>query len=299
MGRPKNVKHRVAIQLVLTFTVILSIITLLSSFSKHTVLQQKQEHSQGRVYLQEKVPTFFLHGWNGSYKSETSMVSAAIDAGVTKWVLRVDVDGNGEARLLNDIPVDATNPLIEVSFLDNTNSDYQRCASWFKSAILAVRKHYIFNEYNVVAHSMGNMVLMNYLKDYSGDSSLPRLRKQVDLAGNFNGIIGWDDEPHQMKFQKDGSPLPQTSEFTNILPLRSSYPYHQVDILNVYGDIGDGSQSDGNVTNASSKALHYIVVDRAKSYKELLIRGNEGQHSNLHESNQVCIAIIQFIWGKQ
>ncbi|BDR53884.1 alpha/beta hydrolase [Bombiscardovia nodaiensis] len=246
--------------------------------------------------MKAQVPTFFLHGWNGSYESEEHMTQAIRDAGRTKTVVRVDVDPAGQAKLLGKLPQGATNPLVEVSFLDKTNIDYQLNGQWLKQAILTVRAAYPFDKYNVVAHSMGNMVLLNYLRDTAGDTSLPKLSKQVDLAGNFNGILGRNDEPNRMTFDKTGLPSPQTPEFQALLPLRSTYPDHQVDVLNVFGDVDDGSHSDGNVSNESSRALSYLLGGRARSYREVTIHGGEGKHSNLHESRQVDQLLISFLW---
>ncbi|AKV55752.1 putative cell surface hydrolase (putative) [Bifidobacterium actinocoloniiforme DSM 22766] len=248
-------------------------------------------------FAQEEVPTFFLHGWSGSYKSETHMVNAVQDAGVTKTMVRVGVSPSGQATMTSNLPQSARNPLIEVSFVDNTNADYTLCGQWFKSVVTTVHAVYPFERYNVVAHSMGNMVLANYLRDTAGDASLPQLRKQVDLAGNFNGIIGVDDQPNQMTFDAAGLPSPQTPEFKALLSLRNTYP-QSAEILNIYGDKGDGTHSDGQVSNASSRALRYLTGGRAKSYRELKITGPDAAHSNLHESSQVDRQLVDFIWRR-
>ncbi|BDR55434.1 alpha/beta hydrolase [Bombiscardovia apis] len=251
---------------------------------------------QEEKYVQSRVPTFFLHGWNGSYLSEMHMVNAIKDAGVSKTAVRVDVDAEGQAQLLAAIPEDATNPLIEVSLLDKTNADYRLCGTWFKAALEAVRSQYYFDEYKVVAHSMGNMVLLNYLRDTANDAQRPRLIKQADLAGNFNGIIGNNDLPNRMTFNEQGLPSPQTYEFQSLLGLRTTYPDKQVDVLNIFGDLDDGSHSDGNITNASSQSLRYLLGGRARTYREITIHGSQGRHSNLHESDQVDRELIGFLW---
>ena len=80
--------------------------------------------------------------------------------------------------------------------------------------------------------------------------------------------------------------------------MKEKYPKAQVQVLNIYGDLDDGSNSDGRVNNDSSKALAALLKGRARSYQELEIKGEKGQHSKLHESAKVDRAIIDFIWKK-
>ncbi|RBP97774.1 alpha/beta hydrolase [Bifidobacterium aemilianum] len=246
-------------------------------------------------YIQEPIPTFFFHGWNGSYRSEEQMCRAIKAAGVTKTVIRADVDERGGVSFVGTIPKGASNPLVEVNFVDNKNVDYTTLAAWARNVIVATRGIYRFDSYNAVGHSMGNMVIMNFLNNYSDDATLPLLHKQVALAGNFNGIIGDDDQPNLRKLDAEGKPNQMNWLYQNILPLRQTYP-QGVDVLNIYGNIGDGTNSDGNLTNASSQSMRYLVSGRAKSYREEMISGKNGGHSALHENQEVDRLLIDFLW---
>lgn len=65
-------------------------------------------------------------------------------------------------------------------------------------------------------------------------------------------------------------------------------------MLNIYGDIGNGS--DERVYNNSSKSLKYLVVN-GRSYQEVKIKGAKGQHNQLHESGKVDRAMQKFLWN--
>ena len=52
-------------------------------------------------------------------------------------------------------------------------------------------------------------------------------------------------------------------QYQHLLALREVYPENQIDVLNIYGDIG--GETDGSVLNVSSKALRYLVAERAKA----------------------------------
>ena len=145
---------------------------------------------------------------------------------------------------------------------------------------------------------MGNMAVAYYMLDNASDSSLPQLQKQVDIAGHYNGILGLSGAPQTYALKKAGAPVEPTRAYTELLALRDKYPKDQVQVLNIYGDLGDGSNSDGRVNNDSSKALAYLLKGRARLYQELEIKGEQGQHSKLHENTKVDRAIIDFIWKK-
>ena len=159
-----------------------------------------------------------------------------------------------------------------------------------------LQARYQIKQFNVVAHSMGNMAVAYYLLDNGQNKKLPRLNKQVSLAGHYNGILNYD-APKDASLRKDGAPKVQTNSYQALLPLKKRYP-KQVAVLNIYGDLNDGSHSDGRVANASSKSLAYLVADRAASYQELVIKGKGGQHSRLHENRRVAQRIVNFLFLK-
>lgn len=248
-------------------------------------------------YVAQRIPTFFFHGWGGSYRSEEQMTHAIQHAGVTQTIIRADVTTHGQVRLRQRLPRTARNPLIEVNFLDNRHADYQLTSRWAAKVFQTVQQQYPFHKFNVVAHSMGNMTFMYYLVNHAAVQSAPHLNKQVALAGHFNGILGYDDRPNRMQLNAAGRPQPMNPEYRPLLPLRQTYP-RSAAVLNIYGDRHDGTHSDGAVSNASSQSLRYLVRSRARSYREQKIVGTRAQHSQLHENSQVDRLLINFLWHK-
>lgn len=259
------------------------------------------KHAQAvasKKYVQESIPTIFFHGYGSSYRAEEQMTGAAKKAGVTKTIVRVNVSPNGYAKLIGSIPKKAKNPIVEVNFDDNKQQDYYTAGEWAKNVIKVLQKDYKFKKVNLVGHSMGNMAINFYILENAKDKSLPKINKVVDIAGHFNGIIDIDDEPNQMKLAKNGKPITKMDQgYKDLLKLRKVYPTN-TKVLNIYGDKGDGTHSDGAVTNNSSKSLRYLVADRAKSYQEKKFVGKMAQHSKLHENKQVDKVLIHFLWGK-
>lgn len=247
-------------------------------------------------YINSNVPTLFFHGWGSSYRAERQIANYAKNKGVTNTIIRADVSAKGEVELIGSMKKNAKNPIVEVNYQDNKNANYNEDAKWMKNVVVALQKKYGIKKFNVVGHSMGNMSIMFYLLNYGGDKNLPQIQKQVDIAGHFNGILGMDDKLGESKLEKNGKPNIFRQSYKKLLAIRESYPKNQIDVLNIYGDIGD--KSDGRVSNNSSKSLKYLLNSREKSYQELKISGKYGQHSKLHESKGGDKALIGFLWAK-
>lgn len=278
----------------IVFSVVLALVVVVTGFfgfSRHIQAVNSEK------YVQKNTPTLFFHGYGSSFNAETQMTGAIKKAGVTKTIVRVNVSPNGYAKLIGAIPKKAKNPLVEVNFDNNKQSDYYVAGEWVKNVIELLQKEYQFKQVNLVGHSMGNMAINYYILENADKKGLPKINKVVDIAGHFNGILGMNDKPNQMKLAKNGKPTKMDKSYQQLLKLRKVYPT-KTDVLNIFGDKGDGSHSDGSVSNASSKSLKYLVKNRAHSYREKTITGKMAQHSKLHENKEVDKLLINFLWKK-
>lgn len=274
----------------------------------------KQNHDENAVQeiqpvkvSSKTVPTFFFHGWGSSWHAEDTMAQAIKRAGATNTIVRVNVNKKGRARLIGKIKKNAKNPLVEVNFSDNklTNSQYNgqyanaydsMGARYVKNAIDLVRNKYHYSKINIVAHSMGNLEVASYIKLNAGKKNFPQIDHLVAMAGHYDGIIGMNDKRHQLKIdKKTGKPSIMRPEYRNLLSLRKIFPKN-TKVLNIYGNLEDGTNSDGDVSNASAQSLKYLINGRAKSYRQLMIRGKGGQHSKLYNNAQVNRALVNFLW---
>jgi len=274
-----------------TIIAIVLVVSGFFGFSKHV------QAVNSAKYVQTSTPTLFFHGYGSSFNAETQMTNAAKKAGVTKKIVRVNVSPNGYAKIIGSIPKSAKNPIVEVNYDNNKMSNYHTAGKWAANVIKVLQKDYKFKSVNLVGHSMGNMAINYYIMDNAGKKGMPKVNKVVDIAGHFNGILGMNDQPNQMKLDKDGKPTKMDKDYKELLKLRKVYPTN-TDILNIYGDKNDGTHSDGDVSNASSMSLKYLVSGRAHSYQEKKIVGKQAQHSKLHENKEVDKLLINFLWKK-
>lgn len=247
------------------------------------------------IYIQSSRPTLFFHGYGSNYWAEKHMANAAKNQGAADTVIRADVSENGEVTLKGEIPEDARNPIVLVNYEKNRGADFEQVSEYAYNVVKALQDKYDITEMNMVGHSYGNMSIMFYMINHGTDTTLPKLVKQVNIAGAFNGVIGID-EPDDVRLDDNGKPSIMNETYRALLNVQETYPENQVDVLNIYGDTGNGG--DGSVTVKSAKSLRYLISDVAKSYQEIEIDGSDGRHSKLHETSKVDDPLIKFLWGK-
>lgn len=269
---------------------ILFVIILIAAFKTYS--QYKENN-----YKYANIPTFYLHGYGGTENSIKYMINSAVQKEITEEVIKAKVSKEGMVTFEGALSPDAKNPVIEIILEDNTNKDLNKNAQWIQQVIIATMSQHHFDLFNFVAHSMGNQSFSYYMLNYGDNQNLPKLNKQVSLAGNFNGEVDIDGLDLDVKLDEDGKPNKMLKAYKDLLPMKKSYP-ETTKVLNIYGDIEDGTHSDNRVTNVSSKSLRYLVDDKVRSYEEFKVAGRNADHSELHDNSYVTDKMNQFLWGK-
>lgn len=258
--------------------------------SSTTQIQHNQKTSHS-----DTTPTIYLHGYGAGARSTNSMISYAEQHDSAHKVLTATILKNGQVKLTGSWPKNTKRPLIQVVLKDNTNNDYFVTREWIHNLLLLLKRKYHITQYNTVAHSMGNLTLLFYQVKYGRVAKLPQLKKQVNLGAPFNGIIGLDDQPNRNHLEQNNKPKYSSSAYQYLLKHRDGYPTG-VHILNIFGNKEDGTNSDDAVSVTSARSLHYLLRKKARSYREVEIKGAGGQHSKLHENKTVDTYIGHFLW---
>lgn len=254
--------------------------------------QVKKDNQESDITI--GTPTLFFHGYGSSYKAEEHMTNAAKKAGVTNSIIRADVASDNKVTLIGSIPAKTKNPIVEVNLQDSSNGSSKNVLA----VVRALMKKYKFKKINFVGHSYGNLMIANYINENYDNKKLPEINKVVSIAGHYNGWLGEQvGRSGKIIDKATGKPNEFAPGFKQLLSLRQHYP-RQVEVLNIYGNKEDGSNGDGSVSVASAQTYRYLINGRAKSYREVEIKGAKAQHSKLHENSQVDKLIIKFLWNK-
>ena len=276
--------------------IVIFLLMIIFSFLVFFTLSNQSSKLNSSKFIQSTTPTLFFHGYGSSANAERHMTESARKAGVTKTIIQANVDRKGQVTLRGRIPKGAINPIVMVQYEDNRNPDYLQDAAYAKAVVEKLKQAYGFQEMKMVGHSMGNMSILYYLLEYGSEENLPKLIKQVNLANHVAGLENWNLPSNLTLDPKTGQPSAMNEQYQKLTGLREVYPDKQIDVLNIYGDIG--GNTDGSVLNISSQALKYLLINHAKSYKEVKISGHGGQHSRLHENSEVDQLLIDFLWRK-
>ena len=281
---------------IITGTLLLALLLLAVCIFKNNY---QEENGAG---IRINTPTLFVHGWGSSYHAEESMVAYAKKQHATNSVIRADVSSTGKVTLIGTIKKRAKNPIVEVNLQNNksifagTNNQItamNKSSNYIKDVITALQKRYRFTRINLVGHSMGNLQIAYYLRNNATNAHMPQLNKQVSIAGHYNGYVGELGAPNKTVLNRAGKPRQLSTGYRALLNLRKKFP-QKAAVLNIYGDMGSGS--DGDVTVNSARSYRYLVSKRARSYQEKEIRGPRAQHSKLHENTQVDRLLVNFLW---
>ncbi|MGI2241797.1 alpha/beta hydrolase [Staphylococcus cohnii] len=276
----------------------LSIVLILIIFSSIILLVMNQVFNKTLIKnmsSETSVPTFYLHGYSGTTQSEKYMVNSAVQNNITNDVVEAKVSSNGKVTFNKNISNNMKRPIIKIILEDNENKNLEKNAQWIKNVMIAFNAKYHFKKFNFVAHSMGNQSFSYYMLKYGDDSVLPKLNKQVSLAGNFNGEVDINGLDLNIHLDKNGKPNKMLKEYRDLLSMQAHYPKN-AEVLNIYGDLKDGTHSDGRVTNVSSESLRYLLSNHVKTYKTYKIYRPKAEHSELHDNEKVTDQINAFLW---
>lgn len=251
-----------------------------------------------KKYQVNTTPTLIFHGAMSNYHAEESLVKKAKQVGFTNNIIRADVDPDGKVTFTGSLKKNAINPVVEVNYENNIQFNLPKAGMYAVNVVKALKQQYNIKKVNMVAHSLGNMSVMYYLLE-SQRENLPKLNKQVAIAGLFDGVSlpgATEDmlEPNDLKLAANGKPNKMNSTYRQLLKLRKLYSHDQIPVLNIIGNKEDNS--DGLVSNVSSESLKYLVGSDS-NYQLQKYEGPAADHGRLTYNTQVTTNIVNFLWN--
>ncbi|UDM32538.1 alpha/beta hydrolase [Lentilactobacillus laojiaonis] len=270
-----------------------------------------KDYQKSQNYINSPTPTIFLHGWVSSYHAETRFAGASERANAASSSMVIAVHRNGKIKIFGHINKYSRNPIIRVNFINHRAGEYMY-SRWLVNITKILKEQYHVKNINLVGHSMGAYAAINYCLTNGNDPKLPKVNKVVVIAGPYDGIVNmhkrnqpkhrnhlaklWDDHYNENTLDKIGKPTIIHPEYQYLLDKQNNFP-KQIEVLNIYGNLENGTNSDGVITTTSALSLGYLIKDRAKVYQTVLVKGKQAQHTALHQDNPVVNkALIKFLW---
>lgn len=241
----------------------------------------------------QQIPTIYVHGFRGGDYTTNKMVLSAQQATNTKTFLKVFVDWRGHLKFVGSWPT-GPHPLIQLVFRDKWMPTAQ-IVNWLKIVLPKLKKIFGFREYNAVGHSIGATAIVMAEMSHPHTAAFPRLHKLVLVAGPFDGVVAFGDWPNVNRFNRHGRPLLMNPRYCEFLRRRRFFP-HDVQVLNIFGNVGDASNTDKYISVISAASVRYLLAARVRSFQEIEMWGPDAEHSKMHDNNQVLAKINRFLF---
>ena len=243
---------------------------------------------------QSNVPTLFIHGYGGTEGSFSGMLSRFEASSFGKKILTVTVQPDGSISETGDWQEQTNNPLIQVLFADNKNNEWNQ-ADWIKAVLVHLNKNYQIEKVNLVGHSMGGVSSFRYLVTYGDDDTLPQVNNFIAIGAPFNDFVTGNEEQSLDALDLNG-PMVISERYSDFSAGIQQFP-KATKMLNIVGDVQDGSDGDGTVPLRSALAINYLMLTNGIEYRTEIIAGSQAQHSQLHENIAVDQLVANFLWG--
>ncbi len=229
-------------------------------------------------------PTVFLHGYKGTYHSFGFM----LDRFESKYnwgnkALIYYVSSNGEISARNLSKGRSEPPLVQVIFEDN-RAGFNQSAAWFASVLKHMKQHFYVDNVNLVGHSMGGIVSLEFLKQYNDKEIYPNVDKFIAIGSPFDGI--YSEDYFQVNYGAAATDLIPGSAALEMLHKRP-FP-KDTRVLSI------GSTGDMVAVPESLESLRQIIPK--EQLDEIMIEDKDLGHSALHENQQVDQLIHSFLW---
>lgn len=196
-------------------------------------------------------------------------------------VLKINVSTKGVLSYSGSIDKNDNEPFIIVGFQNNKDgySNIKKQAGWLDQAFYDLTQNYRFNNFKAFGHSNGGLIwtywLEHYYSTYSDEITMKRL---MTLGTPYNFSEGNASHRTQMleDFIKDRNRIPK-----------------DLVVYSLSG--GKNYESDGIVPEASVAAGKYIFQNRVKNFTAMTVTGEEADHSDLPQNEQVVQVIEQHL----
>lgn len=228
-------------------------------------------------------PVIFIPGSSATQNRFDGLIDKLNDRrGKRHSLLKVTVHTNDRISYSGSIRPRDNEPFIVVGFENNKDgySNIKKQAKWFSIAFNALAKKYQFDNFKAIGHSNGGLVYTMYLENYFNRDDIS-IKKLMTIGSPYNFSETSLSHKTQMlsDFIKQRKKIPKT--------------------LSVYSIIGTQNfDNDGIVPARSAEAGKYIYQGQAQHYTEITVTGNDAQHSDLPQNQQIINLIEQYILAK-
>jgi uncharacterized alpha/beta hydrolase family protein len=235
-------------------------------------------------------PTVFVHGYRGTLNSFEGMMErfqSDYEWGEKTLVCTSD-KRVAECKSLTDEKV--KNPLIHVYFEDS-DSNFEKTSIELGNILKLLKGKYGHDKVNIVAHSMGGLVSVNYIQETRQEKEFPKVEKLVTIGTPFKGI---KREIFEKRYNEKKHDLIAGSQAIQELYSEKDNFDPNTQVYSIAGKISKKEDGDGLVSVQSATSLKNVVA--SDHYREQIIVSKKATHNGLHENKEVDEEVGRFLW---
>ncbi len=229
-------------------------------------------------------PVIFIPGSSATQNRFDELVAKLnANRGNRHSLLKLTVHENNQISYSGEIKPRDNEPFIVVGFENNKDgySNIQKQAKWFSLAFTALTKKYQFNNFKAVGHSNGGLIYTAFLEDYFNRDDIT-VKKLMTIGSPYNF--------------SETSITHKSQMLTDFIKKRKNIPTN----LSMYSIAGtENFENDGIVPARSVEAGKYIYQGQVKHYTEITVTGDQAQHSDLPQNQQIVALLEQYILSKK
>jgi len=183
--------------------------------------------------------TLFIPGYAGNRFSFGGMLQRFVTGGIANKSLVVMIDRHNHPHVTGHL--DPYRPMVQLIFA-TPRVAVRKQAAGVLAVVQYLKAHEHVQTMNLVAHSMGGVVLFQYLTTAAKLVNLPEVRKVVTIGAPFNDSeVGQNTYPIENHPLTATGPTKTTPVYNYFLRTLQRLP-NTITYLNIAGNIGDDVQ---------------------------------------------------------
>ncbi|MCP8856758.1 alpha/beta hydrolase [Latilactobacillus fuchuensis] len=228
-------------------------------------------------------PVIFIPGSSATQNRFDQLVTKLnTKRGNRHSLLKLTVHTDNKISYSGSIRSGDNEPFIVVGFENNKDgySNIKKQAKWFSIAFNELAKRYQFNNFKAIGHSNGGLIYTAFLENYFDRDDIT-VKKLMTIGSPYNF--------------SETSLAHKSQMLTDFIKNREKIPTN----FAMYSIAGtENYENDGIVPARSVEAGKYIYQGQAKSYTEITVTGDNAQHSDLPQNQQIISLIEQYVLTK-
>lgn len=240
----------------------------------------------------EQTPTVFIHGYRGTVNSFEGMLDRFQSDYEWGEKTHICTSKKGTAACTPLNITKAEHPMIQVYF-ENNDADFENTSVELGNIMKLLKEEYGYDKVNIVAHSMGGLVSVNYIQETKQEKEFPKVEKLVTIGTPFKGI---EREVFEKRYHEKEHDLIADSKALQELYAEENAFDPRTKVYSLAGKISEKEDGDGLVSVQSATAFGDYL--KKSQYREHVVVSKKATHNGLHENKQVDAEVGRFLWEK-